>query len=350
MLLLLHLKLHVIKLHKLNEIAIVDIKKILSISKNITILTHINPDGDAIGSSLAMLIYLTLKKHTVSIITPNDFPDFLKWLPKSNQIVVNKNSPETALKIISETEIFICLDFNSLNRIEKLAEPFLQSKAIKILIDHHIDPENFADFTLSFSNTSSTSEIVYDFIEFLGDENLINKEIAECLYVGIATDTGSFSYSCNHSRTYDIVSKLMLKEINAEHIHRLVYDTYSEDRMRLLGFCLSEKMKVFSQYEAAFISLTKAELKRFNHQTGDTEGIVNYPLSIGNVKMAALFIEKDDHVRISIRSKGDLNVNKIAKKYFNGGGHKNAAGGNSPLSMEETINKFIKLLPELNFI
>jgi bifunctional oligoribonuclease and PAP phosphatase NrnA len=333
----------------LTEKAIVEIKKILSTSKKVTILTHVNPDGDAIGASLAMFLYLKQKKHQVSVITPNDLPTFLKWMPESDNIIVNSNNTQAAFKLINEAELFICLDFNSLNRIEKLAEPFKNSNATKILIDHHIEPEDFANFILSYTNTSSTSEIVYDFIDAMGDVNLINKEIAACLYVGIATDTGSFSYACNYSHTYDIISKLMLTGIDAEHIHRLVYDTYSEDRMRLLGFCLSEKMKVISQYSTAFISLTKAELKRFNHQTGDTEGIVNFPLSIGNVKMAVLLIEKDDHVRLSFRSKGDFHVNSIAKKYFNGGGHKNAAGGNSPLSMEETINKFINLLPELNF-
>ena len=334
----------------MTEKAIAEIKKILSNPKKIIILTHINPDGDAIGSALAMYIYLKQKKHQVSVITPSDLPTFLKWMPESNQIIVNlNNSPET-IKLMAEAEMFICLDFNSLNRIEKLEGVFINSKAFKILIDHHIEPEDFTDLKFSVLNTSSTSEIVYDFIEALGDINLINKEIAECLYVGIATDTGSFSYSCNFPHTYDIISKLMSKGIDAEHIHRLVYDTYSDDRMRLLGFCLSEKMKVLPQYKTAYISLTKTELNRFNHQTGDTEGIVNFPLSIGNVKMAVLFIEKDDHIRISIRSKGDFNVNDIARKYFNGGGHKNAAGGNSPLSMDETIKKFISLLPELNFI
>lgn len=331
------------------EKAIVEIKKFLSKRKKITILTHINPDGDAIGSALAMFIYFKQKNHQVSVITPNDLPSFLKWMPESDQIVVNSINPDMANKIMTETEMFFCLDFNGLSRIEKLADTFKKSQALKILIDHHIEPENFADILFSKTDCSSTSEIIYDFIESIGDVNLINKEIAECLYVGIATDTGSFSYSCNYPHTYNIISKLLNKGIDAEHIHRLVYDTYSDDRMRLLGFCLSEKMIVFPKYATAYISLTKAELKRFNHHTGDTEGIVNFPLSIGNVKMAALFIEKDDHVRISFRSKGNVNVNYIAKKYFNGGGHRNASGGNSALTMEETINKFINLLPELNF-
>jgi len=333
----------------LTEKTIVEIKKIFSTPKKITILTHINPDGDAIGSALAMYAYLIQKKHQVSVITPNDLPTFLKWMPESDKIIVNSKQADTANKLIRETEMFICLDFNSLNRIEKLAEPFIQSNAYKVLIDHHVEPENFADLTFSKAGTSSTAEMVYDFIEKLDDLHLINKTIAECLYVGIATDTGSFSYSCNFPHTYNIVSKLVSLGVDAEHIHRLVYDTYSEDRMRLLGFCLSEKMKVLPQFSAAYISLTKDEIKLFNHQMGDTEGIVNFPLSIGNVKMAALFIEKEDHIRISIRSKGDFQVNTIAKKYFNGGGHKNAAGGKSLLSMEETIKKFITLLPELNF-
>jgi len=333
----------------LTEKAIIEVKKIFSTPKKIVILTHINPDGDAIGSALAMYMYLKQKKHTVSVITPNGLPSFLQWMPESDKIVINSNQADDANKLMNEAEMFICLDFNALNRIEKLAEAFIQSNASKILIDHHIEPENFADFTFSITGASSTSEMIYDFIETLDDLTMLNKEIAECLYVGIATDTGSFSYSCNFSRTYTIVSKLMEAGIDAEQIHRLVYDTYSEDRIRLLGFCLSEKMKVMPKYATAYISLTKDELKRFNHQSGDTEGIVNFPLSIGNVKMAALFIEKEGHIRISFRSKGDFHVNSIAKMYFAGGGHKNAAGGNSQLSMEDTIKKFINLLPELNF-
>jgi phosphoesterase RecJ-like protein len=333
----------------LNEKAITEIKKILSITKKIAIVTHINPDGDAIGSALAMLFYLKQKNHQVKVITPNDIPVFLKWMPGIAEINVNSIDPLAANEAIKEAEVIFCLDFNSLKRIEKLGEAYKQSDALKILIDHHIEPEGFSDYIFSNTKTSSTAEIVYEFIERMGDIELIDQKIAASLYVGIATDTGSFSFSCNYSRTYEIVADLVKQGIDAEHIHRLVYDTYSEDRMRLLGYCLSKKMTVFSKHNTAYISLTKKELEQFNHQTGDTEGVVNFPLSIGNVKMAVLFIEKEDHIRISMRSKGDLDVNSIARKYFDGGGHKNAAGANSYLSMEQTINKFVKLLPELIF-
>lgn len=349
MFLLLYFQIFDIKIHKLTEKTILNLKKIFSTYKKIVILTHINPDGDAIGASLSMCLYLKQKNREVEVITPNELPSFLKWMPESDKIIETSKQTDKANKLIKEAEMLICLDFNSLNRIEKLAEVFVQSTAYKLLIDHHIEPENFADLTISNCNISSTSELVFDLIEKLGDVHLINKAIAECLYVGIATDTGSFSYSCNYPETYQIVSKLVSIGIDTESIHRMVYDTYSEDRMRLLGFCLVEKMRVFPKYNTAFISLSKDEMKRFNFQAGDSEGIVNYPLSIGSVQMAALFIEKEDHVRISIRSKGEFSVNTIAKKYFNGGGHKNAAGGNSNLSLEETIKKFIMLLPELNY-
>jgi len=333
----------------LTEKEISDIKKYLTEKKKIVILTHINPDGDAIGSSLAMYHYLKTKNHQVNVITPNDSPLFLKWMPGSEHIIVFNTSADYAENIVKEAEIIFCLDFNALKRIDKIADSFRQSAAIKILMDHHIEPENFTDYTFSKIETSSTSEMVYDFMVASGDEKLINQDIATCLYVGIATDTGSFSYSCNYPQTYQSVSKLVETGIDAEQIHRLVYDTYSDDRMRLLGYCLSKKMTVITEYKTAYISLTKDEMKHFNHQTGDTEGIVNFPLSIGKVQMAVLFIEKDDHIRISLRSKGKLNVNDIAKKYFNGGGHKNAAGANAFASMSDTIHQFIKILPELNF-
>jgi phosphoesterase RecJ-like protein len=226
-------------------------------------------------------------------------------------------------------------------------DEFKSSKAVKILIDHHLDPAVFTDYTISKPATSSTSELIYEFLLALNKKQLINKEVAECLYTGIVTDTGSFSYSCNYEATYLIISELIKLGIDGEQIHRLVYDTYSEDRMRLLGYCLSEKLKVFQKYGTAYISLTKEDLKKFNFKIGDTEGVVNYALSIEGISVAVLFMERDGYIKLSLRSKGNISVETIARKYYDGGGHHNASGGSSYVGMEQTLKEFEKLLPEL---
>jgi phosphoesterase RecJ-like protein len=205
----------------------------------------------------------------------------------------------------------------------------------------------FTDLTISKSEISSTSELIYELILALNKKHLINKAVAECLYTGIVTDTGSFSYSCNYVDTYLIISELFKLGIDGEHIHRLVYDTYSEDRMRLLGYCLSEKLKVFQKYGIAYISLTKEDLKRFNFQVGDTEGVVNYALSIEGISVAVLFMEREGYIKLSLRSKGNVSVETIARKYYDGGGHYNASGGSSYVGMEQTLKEFEKLLPEI---
>jgi len=220
-----------------------------------------------------------------------------------------------------------------------------KSGATKILIDHHTQPDNDFDLMISIIKTSSTSELIYDFIVASGDEHLIDKDIAACIYAGIITDTGSFSYSCNYEKTYLTTAALYRTGIDGEHIHRLVYDTYSENRLRLLGFSISEKLVVLKEYNAAYISLTLEELESFDHQIGDTEDIVNYALSIRDVNLAALFYEREDLVKVSLRSKGNFPVNQIAKRYFNGGGHCNAAGANCYISLEETVRIFLDLLP-----
>ena len=324
-----------------------EIRDILQTPKKIAISTHVNPDGDAIGSSLAMYNYLIKKGHTVSIIVPNNFPDFLSWLPDSEGIFVIKDQYDKCNDLIKDADIIFSIDYNSPERVKEIKNSIINSNAIKILIDHHPDPdlEQF-NFVYSSVLTSSASELVYDFICKLGDKNLIDLKIAECIYTGIVTDTGSFSYLCNNEKTYNTVGNLIKLGVDGENIHRLIYDTFSEDRIRLLGYCLSEKLRIIDKYATAYIYLSAADLKKFNYKIGDTEDVVNYPLSMKGIVMSALFIERKDVIRISLRSKGDFCVNEIAEKYFEGGGHKNAAGGDSYLSLEDTIMKFEKLLPK----
>jgi len=329
----------------LNKLIINKIAELTGSPKKIAIIMHVNPDGDAVGASLALYGILTREKHQVTVITPNEYPSFLAWMPYCNNILIHRFEPQKTEEAIMDADLIFCLDFNDLNRMEKLAEAYKKSNAIKFLIDHHLSPSVFTDYTISESKTSSTSELIFDLLVALNKKHLLNKDIAECMYVGIVTDTGSFSYACNYEKTYLIISELFSHGIDGENIHRLVYDTYSEKRMRLLGYCLSEKLKVFQEYHTAYISLTNDDLKRFDYNTGDSEGIVNYALSIEGITMAALFIERGNLIKVSLRSKGNVQVNDIAREYYKGGGHYNAAGGNSYKSIDETLDEFEKRLP-----
>jgi phosphoesterase RecJ-like protein len=324
------------------------IKKELSSPKQIAIVVHYNPDGDAIGASLALMMFLQQKKHTVCVLSPNTYPDFLEWMPGIDTMIKATENLSLCEKSIQAADMVFCLDFNSFGRAGGLLQPLLeQSKATKVLIDHHIDPDVEAfDFVYSLTGqTSSTCELMYDFIVRIMDEKeYMNRKIAECLYVGMITDTGSLSYSCNNVSTYQILSQLFNYGIDGEDIHRRVYDNYSESRMRLLGYSLSERLVVMKEFATSFIYLSKEDLDKFDYKQGDIEGIVNYGLSMKHVRFTALFSERDDRIRISFRSKGDFNVNDFARDHFNGGGHKNASGGNSYTTMEETIRYFKSLL------
>lgn len=309
----------------------------------IVITSHKNPDGDAIGSSLALYEYLKLKQHDVSIIIPNAFPAFLNWLTNSKEIVIYQDEAKKAQKLIDEAQTIFSLDYNALHRTGDMKSVLEQCKGTKILIDHHLEPDTNFEFMYSTIETSSTSELIYNLITQAGETGLINKQIAEALYVGIMTDTGSFSYSCNRPKTFYITGALIESGIDGERIHSLVYDTFSEDRLNLLGFCLSERLVVRADLGIAYIYLYKKDLNKFNHQVGDTEGIVNYALSMDKVNVAVLLTERDKLIRISFRSKSSFSVNEFARKYFDGGGHQKAAGGNSFESMDKTINRMIKL-------
>jgi phosphoesterase RecJ-like protein len=313
--------------------------------KQIAIVIHINPDGDALGSALALLHLFNSMGHQCNVVSPNDYPAFLKWLPGTNQVMVLSHSPTRSDDILRNADLLFAVDFNDLKRVKELNAAFKFSKAHKVLIDHHPGPDMAVDCILSDTSASSTAELIYRFIVEIGLHQRITKDIASCLFTGIMTDTGCFSYNSSNRKTWEIVASLLDFGIDKDHIYSLTYDNYSSDRMRLLGFCMNEKMEVFPEYCTGLICLSREDLRKYNFVPGDTEGFVNYPLSIKGIRFSALFIEKEDHVRVSLRSKGDFAVNDFARKYYNGGGHRNASGGESYAGLAETVKSFKDLLP-----
>jgi phosphoesterase RecJ-like protein len=325
------------------------LEELISIERKLVITSHSNPDGDAIGSSLALFLLLRQLGHQVKLIIPNMYPGFLSWLPHINEVIVYENQVKEARALIDEADLIFCLDFNSMKRSGVMADDLIKADATKILIDHHPEPvaEEF-DILISKVSISSTSQLIFELIITLGLEKYIDADVSSCLYVGIMTDTGSFSHAIYNSETFRSSAYLIDKGANAERIHRLIYDTFSENRLRLLGHAINNRMMVMEEYRTAIITLSRKDLKQFNYQIGDTEGVVNFPLSIASINMAVLLTEKKDHVRLSFRSKGRFSVNDFARRYFEGGGHQNAAGGNSQLSLKETVSRLIKLLPEIH--
>lgn len=311
------------------------------------ITTHYNPDGDAIGSSLALYHFLVAKGINAHVLIPNELPSFLQWMPGVEASVIYSQEPDLGKELLASADLIFCMDYNGLNRVKLFTEELKNSYATRILIDHHLKPENEFDMQFSVTSVSSTSELLFQILTEAGFANLVTKEMAECFFVGIMTDTGSFSFACNRPETFEIAAKLINTGIDVEWIHRMVYDTYSESRMRLLGHCLGKNLKVLPEFATAYIWLTKADLDQFEYQQGDTEGVVNYALSIQNVAVAALFTERDDRIRVSLRSKGTFSVNDFARDFFNGGGHRNAAGGDIFMPMPEALAWFESLLPAL---
>ncbi|MEO8472074.1 MAG: bifunctional oligoribonuclease/PAP phosphatase NrnA [Chryseolinea sp.] len=311
------------------------------------ILTHFNPDADALGSSLGLSRYLTKKGHSVVVITPSDYPDFISWMPDSGEVVVfKKDRPEKCARLISEADTVFCLDFSSLNRINELGEMVQNSKSIKVLIDHHLEPQKFADFEQWDPTAASTAELVYQLIISLGDKPFIDSGMADLLYAGIMTDTGSFRHSNTNYKVFQIASELV--EIGADpyKVSKLIYDTNTIERLRLMGYVLSEKLQVVPEYRTAYIVLSAEELKRFSSQTGDTEGLVNFGLSIKNIKLSVLISDRRENIKLSMRSLGSFSVNEMARAHFEGGGHRNAAGGQTTLTLDQTVTKFLDLLPQ----
>ena len=323
-----------------------EIKELFSTRKSIVIVTHNNPDGDAMGSSLGLYNYWLRKNHNVKVITPNGYPAFLEWLPGDDKVIEFYESPDRAEALIKKADVIFALDFNALRRIGDVGALVKKSKATKILIDHHLQPEKFAHYMMCDKKSCSTAQLVFDFINLLGDKKLINRKIANCLYTGIMTDTLNFKIPTTSAHTHHVVAELIEAGAQNNLAYSNVFDTYSEDRLRLLGHCVGKEMKVLNEYNAAFIALSKSDLKKYNFQKGDTEGFVNYPLSIEGVKFAALFMEMKDEIKISFRSKGNFDVNKFARKHFSGGGHSNAAGGEAHTSLDDAVSKFVSILPE----
>lgn len=322
------------------------LKNILANSTNIVIITHPSPDGDAIGSSLGLMHFLNKLQHNTNVIIPDASPSFLHWLPGNNQIIDFSAQPGIAKNIISNSNVIFCLDFNSLSRIKNLGTIIQESSSTKVLIDHHRQPENFANYNFVDIEACSTAQLIYEFIEALEKTNLIDKNIATCIYTGILTDTGSFRFPSTTSHTLRIVANLIDSGAENAKIYDSIYDNYSENRLRLLGYTLQNKMEIYHQYGAALISLSNKELSNFSFVKGDTEGIVNYPLSIEGIKLSVLIIEKDNTIKLSLRSKGNFSVNDLARKHFTGGGHTNAAGATSDLNLENTIIKVRELFKE----
>ena len=323
------------------------LKALISVKKNIVITVHRGPDGDAMGSALGLYNVLVQLGHIVTVITPNDYASFLYWLPGNEKVIVFTEEKEKAKQITTDTDLIFLLDFGQIGRLDDYGDIVQNSTAKKVMIDHHQEPdEHISDILFSDVTACSTAQIVFEIIKELGYKNLINKDVAECLYTGIMTDTGSFKYSSTTERTHHIIAELIGKGAENSKIHDLVYDNFSENRVKLLGYCLNQKLQIFKENKAAIISLNAEELKQFKFKKGDTEGIVNYALSIEDIIFAVFIAEKEGLVKLSLRSKGNFKVNEIAKKYFSGGGHKNAAGGISDISVNDTIEKLKEIFNE----
>ncbi len=307
---------------------------------------HQKPDADAMGASLALYNYLIQLGHEVAVISPTNFPAFLKWMPGSDKVLDFDAVEPKALKALEGVGILFCLDFNTLNRTKNLA-PYLEKlNCVKVLIDHHLDPQPGFDYGISDITASSTAQMVYELIYTLGDEKLINDNIAQCLYAGTMTDTGSFRFASTTSRVHRMVADLMERGLKHEPIHQAIYDNYLENRLRFTGYVLQHRMEIFYEYNTALIAVPYRDVRKFDLQTGDTEGIVNCPLSIRGIKFAALIIDRDAEIKLSFRSKGDFDVNRFARTYFEGGGHLNASGGRSTDNLEKTVDRFKKAMKE----
>lgn len=319
-------------------------KELLSLPKRIVITTHVYPDADALGSSLALAGYLLKLGHQVNVITPTGYPDFLKWMEGNDHVLIFEGNEEKAQYKIENADLVFCLDFSSLTRIGRLGEMVAECDAEKVLIDHHLNPETFAEYVMWSTEAAATAELVYDLIDMLDDTDKLTKGMAEALYAGLVTDTGNFKLPCTTPNVHEIVAHLMELGADVSKVSHNIYDNNSLERIKLMGFALSERLQVIEDTNVAFFYLSLEDKNRFNYQPGDSEGLVNYGLAIKGVNVSAIFLEEGDKVKISFRSFGDIPINDFARKYFNGGGHKNVAGGVSFATLEETVEKFQKLV------
>lgn len=321
------------------------IQLLLATPKKIAIIPHRGPDGDAMGSTLGLYHFLLKNKHHPVVVSPNEFPEFLAWMPGSEKVKIFENDIKACTKILEESELIFTLDFNALHRVGEMEEVLTKLKAPFIMIDHHQKPDDYATYTYSDTSFGSTCEMLYNFISFLGKKGDIDKTIGTCIYTGILTDSGSFRFPRTTGDTHRIIADLIDLGVDNTEIPTLLYDNSSYGRLQLLGRAL-QNLKVLTEYKTAYTTLTQEELDSFDHIKGDTEGIVNYGLSIKGIYFTAIFIENaaEKTIKISFRSQGDFDVNQFAKDYFEGGGHSNAAGGKSNLSMEDTLIKFEHLV------
>lgn len=329
-------------------------RQLIQQATRVVILTHMSPDGDAMGSSLAMRHFLEAQGKQVAVIVPNAFPDFLAWLPKANEHIIYETSREQADLLMEQAELVICTDFNEPKRIGSLGDKLLTLSCKKMMVDHHLHPSSFPDLTISYPASPSTCELVFRLITRLSDDGQLSTDIATCIYTGMMTDTGNFSFNSNYPEMYKIVGELVAAGVNKDEIYNRVFNAYSADRMRLMGYCLYQKMKIFPEYHTALIYLSRRELYRFNFKSGDAEGIVNLPLQIKDIHYSC-FMREDKvsptemelangsktKIKISLRSQGDRPVNIFAKDIFDGGGHANASGGEYYGPLPEAVQRFI---------
>lgn len=313
----------------------------------VVVTMHQKPDPDALGASLALANVLTRMGHSVQVVSPTNWPDFLKWMPGAKKVIDYESAREKGNAALDEAEWLFCLDFNALYRTKHMADKLKALSCIKILIDHHEQPESESfDYGISLTSKSSTAEMVYDFIKESGNDALISADVAACLYAGVIGDTGSFRFPATSPDVHEMVADLKRKGLNHSIVHENLYDNFLEDRLRFIGHVLLNRMEIFYEYNSALIAIPKEDLLKFNIKTGDTEGIVNYPLSIQGIKLAGLVIDRDEERKWSFRSKGNVDVNSFARKYFNGGGHFNASGGRSADSLRTTVQLFKKAIKE----
>lgn len=309
---------------------------------------HQKPDADAMGSALALYWFLSNKGHNVTVVSPTNWASFLSWMPGCKKVVDAESRFSLAIQLVKDADYIFCLDFNVLSRTKKLEQPIAASPAQKVLIDHHQAPDIQAfHFGISDTSKSSTAEMVYDFIMAMGTEDDLTPDINQCLYAGVMTDTGSFRFASTTASTHRMVAHLKERGLQQQFVHEQIFDTFLENRLRFFGHVLLNRMDVNYQLNTVLIAVSKADLQRFDIKTGDTEGLVNYPLSMQGIKMAAIVIDRDEERKWSFRSKGDVDVNTFARNFFEGGGHKNAAGGRSEASLEETVAYFNQVLPTI---
>lgn len=323
-----------------------ELSKLLDSSQNILLLCHINPDGDAIGSQLALFHYLVSKRKNVSMVSPNNLQEFLKWMDGSDLINVFIRKRKKCITLIEKADLIIMLDFNQANRLGEAEKSVGESGAFKVVIDHHLDSFNIADLTISDPAKCSTAELIFELVSGIDGKPYYDKSFSEAIYVGIITDTGNFEYGTYTGNTLRIIADIIESGIEKERILNILYNSFSTDRMRLQGLALNKRMAVLADLNTAYITLTKKDLEEYNYVKGDTEGFVNLPLSIRGINLSVLLIEKDNFVKLSFRSKGDFPSNEFASKYFSGGGHLNASGGEYYDTLDNTVSYFLKVLKE----